>query len=121
MKCFNHPNVEAVATCKSCCRALCHDCIAEVGLSCSCRGRCESDVQAINDMIERSRTVYQKSAAIYTRIGILTLLLGGLFFFVGMIAFPSGPNNYLCTGGGIIFGAVGAVSIYSGIRYKQKR
>ncbi len=71
MKCFNHPNADAVGVCKSCGRALCRDCIAEVGLSCSCKGRCESIVGVMNDLVERGRTAYQKSSATQMRSRVL--------------------------------------------------
>ena len=85
MKCFNHPSVDAVANCKSCSRGLCRDCIAEVGLSCSCRNRCEYDVAALNELLERGRTAYQKTSAVYFRSGLFTSLLGAVFVFIGAV------------------------------------
>lgn len=76
MKCYNHSAVDAVSVCKSCCRALCHDCVAEVGLSCSCRDRCEEDVQALNDLLERGRTAYQTSSAAYAGSGGMAAIIG---------------------------------------------
>ena len=55
MKCFTHRGSDAVAVCRSCGRALCPDCIAEVGLSCACKNRCESDVARFNEMLARAR------------------------------------------------------------------
>jgi hypothetical protein len=34
---------------------LCPDCIAEVGLSCACKNRCEADVTKFNEMLTRGR------------------------------------------------------------------
>ena len=36
MKCFNHPDTDAVAICKSCGRAVCHECAlpSDVGIAC---------------------------------------------------------------------------------------
>src|SRR5438270_511873 len=51
MKCFTHRSSEAIAICRSCGRALCPDCISEVGLSCACKSRCESDVARFNQML----------------------------------------------------------------------
>ncbi|MCX6899717.1 MAG: hypothetical protein NT105_13590 [Verrucomicrobia bacterium] len=86
MRCFNHSEIEAVAVCKSCGRALCHDCITEVGLGCSCKGRCESDVASINDLAERNRTVYQKNSAIYWWSGIVLISFGVLIAGYGTVA-----------------------------------
>ena len=90
MKCFYHPAVDAVALCKSCSRALCVDCIAEVGLSCSCRNRCEADVATLNDLVERGRTAYQKTSSTYFRTGLFTFLLGAVFLVLGGFGVASG-------------------------------
>jgi len=89
MKCYNHPNVDAVASCKSCARGLCHECIAEVGLSCSCRGRCEADVATLNDLVERGRTAYQKASATYFRSGVFITMLGAVFELLGTVGVAS--------------------------------
>jgi len=110
MKCFNHPTVDAVGLCKSCSRALCRDCIGEVGKSCSCKDRCEADVASINDLLERGRTAYQKSSRNTFRSGLFTLLLGLAFLLIGLASpMASGPNYFLLimgllfTGWGISF------------------
>jgi hypothetical protein len=122
MKCFNHPNTDAVGVCKSCGRGLCRDCIAAVGLSCSCKGECEAVVAAQNDLVERGRTAYQKSSAMQMRSGILVMLLGGLFLFFGITRL--GPErstwDYFLLGAGLLFTILGLSSMYSAIRFKQK-
>lgn len=100
MKCFNHSTAEAVAVCKSCGRALCHDCTTEVGLSCSCKNRCESVVATANDLMERGRTAYQKTSGLQYRNGIFIILLGVTFLAGVASAFPevsgaSGPTSFL--------------------------
>ena len=79
MRCFYHGDVEAVAVCKSCGRAICHDCYAEVGTGSACRNRCESDVTALNTIIERNKTVYRKTSGIYRRNGWLFLGIAIIF------------------------------------------
>src|SRR3990172_5096998 len=54
MRCFFHRDRDAIAGCKSCGRALCDECIVEVGKSLACRDRCEDDVRQLNTMIERN-------------------------------------------------------------------
>jgi hypothetical protein len=89
MKCFNHPAAEAVGLCRSCGRALCHDCVAEVGMSVRCRNRCEADVAAINDMVLRGRAAYQKGSALQSKTGMFTVMIGvvllgfGIFWSIG--------------------------------------
>jgi len=64
----------------ACCgRAICRDCTAEVGLSCSCKGRCESVVATMNDLVERGRTAYQKTRTLQLRNAIFVILLGIVF------------------------------------------
>ena len=123
MKCFYHPTVDAVATCKSCCRALCRDCIAEVGLSCSCRGRCESDVATLNALIERGRTAYQKTSANYLRSGIFVTLLGMMFLLLGVCGVISPQPSewsYFLLFMGIIFAGWGVSQFVSAKRMSQK-
>jgi hypothetical protein len=67
MKCFTHEKTDALAVCRSCGRGLCRDCIAEIGLSCSCKGGCEEVVATMNYLVERGRTRYQ----LIFRLGIL--------------------------------------------------
>ena len=125
MKCFNHPTVDAVGVCKSCGRALCHDCIAEVGLSCSCKGRCESMVTTLNDMVQRGSTAYLKTSASYRRIGILVVLLGCVFFLSGIGGlFSQDPSTrtwaYFTLVGGALFGGMGVSYLISAKKFRQK-
>ena len=94
MKCFNHPTVDAVGLCKSCSRALCRDCIGEVGKSFSCKDRCEADVASINDLLERGRTAYQKSSRNTFRSGpnYFLLIMGLLFTGWGISFFAFARN-----------------------------
>jgi hypothetical protein len=85
MKCFTHPETDAVGSCKSCCRALCRECIVEVGTSCSCRHRCEADVAAINELFERSIKAYNRLGGVYKTVGVFIMFFGVLFCFLGAI------------------------------------
>ena len=85
MKCFNHPETDGVAVCKSCGRAICHDCCAEVGTGCACKSRCEADVGDINTIIKRGKSAYQKTGGAHRRNGVVLLILGTVFFAVGIL------------------------------------
>jgi hypothetical protein len=41
MKCYVHPNVDAIGICGACYRGLCLDCAKEVRRSLACRGECQ--------------------------------------------------------------------------------
>src|SRR3954466_5832895 len=103
MKCFNHSSVDAVGVCRSCGRALCRDCITEIGLSCSCKGRCEAVVETMNDLVERGGTAYQKSSATQMRNGVLIILLGALFLVFGVWGGEGAPWNYFFLAAGVLF------------------
>jgi hypothetical protein len=123
MKCYYHPSIDAVANCKSCCRALCRDCIAEVGLSCSCRGRCEPDVATLNELVERGRTAYQKTSATYFRSGIFVTLVGAIFAILGVVTFANSERSegsYFLLFMGIIFIGWGVSHFVSARKMSQK-
>jgi hypothetical protein len=123
MKCYNHPTVDAVANCKSCARGLCRECIAEVGLSCSCRSRCEADVATLNDLVERGRTAYQKTSATYFRSGIFITLLGAIFGLLGVVGVTNSERSewsFFLLFMGIIFAAWGVSHFVSARRMSQK-
>jgi hypothetical protein len=83
MRCFYHGDVDAVAICKSCGHALCRECCAEVGGISACRNRCENDVEALNDVNQRNRSVYQKTSGAYK-------LFAAFFFGVSLFMAISG-------------------------------
>ena len=53
MKCFYHPQTDAVAICKNCSKGLCTECVSDVGHGSACKGKCESEVQGYDEMIQR--------------------------------------------------------------------
>ena len=85
MKCFYHPDRDAVATCKNCSRGVCPECSAEVAPGIACRGKCEADVAALNLVLERSKSAYQKTGAAYARNALVMLICGALFIGFGML------------------------------------
>lgn len=120
MKCFNHSAVEAVGFCKSCCRALCRECIVEIGLSCCCRNRCEDDVEALNALLERGRTAYQKSGALHASSGWLAVFLGTavvLFAIYGLEKGLRRETNLFFLVLGAIFAAWGVYYIARARRF----
>ena len=80
MKCFSHRNSDAVAVCRSCGRALCSDCIAEVGLSCACINRCEADVAKFNEMLTRGRPEPVNPANLFGYDRVIFLMALGVGF-----------------------------------------
>jgi hypothetical protein len=58
MNCYRHPSVNAVGLCKTCFKALCPECAADVGNGLACKGECEEKVAELNEMWERSAKIY---------------------------------------------------------------
>ena len=65
MRCFYHQDADAVATCKNCGRGLCAGCAVDVGNGLACPSRCEEEVRALNRVIARNKTAYQKTSGAY--------------------------------------------------------
>lgn len=58
MRCFNHPSIEAIGSCKACHKGLCMECAADLGHGLACKGAHESDVELLNSIISRSARIY---------------------------------------------------------------
>ena len=91
MKCYYHHEIDAVAICKSCHRALCDSCAIDVHPGTACTNRCEKDVEDLNVMIESgmaqqrlSKSVLQKTGKAYKYNAVAMLLAGLLFLFLGI-------------------------------------
>ena len=54
MRCFYHEDKEAVGTCKSCGKGLCRGCAVDLTKGLACRGHCETDAQALIQLIDRN-------------------------------------------------------------------
>jgi hypothetical protein len=105
MKCFTHRESDAIAICRSCGRALCPDCIAEVGRSCACKNRCESDVKRLSEMLTQGRPAQVNPARLvgYDRV-IFIMLMGVVFACWGLYYFRGhGPGMFFIGFGGLFF------------------
>jgi hypothetical protein len=89
MKCYSHPNTDAVAICKNCSKGLCRECLVELENGIACKGACEKEVKDINEIMARGKTAYQKTAQAYKRNAIIYTLMGSIFALAGIIAFFS--------------------------------
>ena len=114
MKCYYHASVEAVAICKSCSRALCHECSSDVHPGTACLNRCESEVRAVNLMLERGKTVYEKTGGAYKRNAYWSLGMGIVFIIIGVI--PIMMNKGYASGFLAIIGVFFVVSVLSNFK-----
>ncbi len=90
MKCFQHPQVDAVAICKNCHKGLCTDCAADLGNGVACKGRCEAEVAALSDLQQRNKTAFEKAAGHFMRAGIMTGLIGLFLSASGVVWWNQG-------------------------------
>lgn len=79
MRCYYHRDVDAVATCRNCCRGLCDGCTAEVNKMSACRGRCEEDVAAVQILLARSDRAFTTAARQMRIAAFICLLFAALF------------------------------------------
>ena len=79
MRCYYHRDVDAIATCRNCCRGLCDACAAEVNKMAACRGRCEADVAAVQQLLARSDRAFTTAAGQMRIAAFLCVLFAALF------------------------------------------
>jgi hypothetical protein len=119
LKCFYDGN-EAVGICKYCGRGVCGDSSVTVGKSTACKGRCEEEVGAQNEMLSRGRKAYARSGGIYRRSALAPALIGILF--IGFPVFEPavlGPMTGLFLGLGIAMLVGAGIVVYNGRRISQ--
>ena len=85
MKCFYHPQIDAVGICKNCNKGLCINCGVDVGDGLACKGNCEFKVKVLNEIINKSKSVYINTSEAYFQNATLYTLLGIVFLFWSII------------------------------------
>lgn len=101
MRCYYHPNIDAVGGCKNCSRGLCMECAVDVGNGLACRTHCEDEVRSLNDVIQRNKTSYQKTQSAYTRTAIFYAVLGALCLLDGLLDWRG--YGWIVTPAGVVF------------------
>jgi hypothetical protein len=117
MKCYYHQDRDAVALCKSCHRALCPDCAADVPPGTACRGRsCEQEVAEVNLMLERGKSVYQKTGRAHRRNALAFLVMGFVMVACGILPFVlnGDPGTLILSAFGVFFLILALFSFRSG-------
>ena len=90
MKCYNHAEIDAVAICKSCSKALCTECCVDVGNGIACKGTCEERTADLNVLIDHNietakkfgvgkKPLLSKIAANFFIFGLILLVFSMLF------------------------------------------
>ncbi len=97
MKCFNHPQADAVASCKYCFKGVCPECAKDTGVGMACSALCESQVKATQALIERNKRVVAFAPKTHLRSAILLTLMALVFLVFGFVT----PSVFM-----IVFGVV---------------
>lgn len=79
MRCFNHPEIQAVGLCKHCNKALCHTCANDLGFGLACRDIHEPEVTALNEIVERATQVQVVNRSNKYLSPLFFLVLGAAF------------------------------------------
>lgn len=118
MKCFNHSEKDAIAICKSCNKGLCKECAIELENGIACKGKCEEEVIFLNQLLQKNKGVYNKTAqSLYTACFIylaMGLVLCGFEFYTEIP--PLKPFLFIM-GGVMIF--AGVLTAVSGRKFKK--
>lgn len=77
MKCFYHPESDAVGVCHCCQRGVCPQCAQEAGKAIACKGRCEQDVLALEELAPTRERV-KRDQRDFRIISVVFLILGVL-------------------------------------------
>ena len=129
MNCFYHPTTAAIGTCKSCCKGLCPECAADLGKGLACKGRCEEDVKALNELLERGIKRASINEHIYTTargnryLGAFVYIVFGTVF-IGFASyryldFGFETPDLLLWGMGGCFLIFGMIALQRAIRFPQ--
>jgi Flp pilus assembly protein TadB len=118
MNCFYHQDLVAVATCKNCARGLCAGCAVDVGNGLACPNRCEEEVRALNRVIARNKTAYQKTSGAYARIAAFYGLVGVAFLAAGLANWHG--FAWMLIPAGIIFLLAGVLHYVTGRRFERE-
>jgi hypothetical protein len=118
MRCFFHREVDAVAACKNCGRGLCAGCAIDVGNGMACPGPCEDEVRALNRVLARNKTAYQKTSGAYARIAAFYALVGVVFLGAGVADWRG--YAWMLIPAGAIFIVAGLLHYTTGRRFERE-
>lgn len=108
MKCFVHPEVDAIGLCTACNRGLCGECAVDLRRGLACKGRCEHELRRLLDLRDYSftqphqheTTIRQMSAGRIRAVAInliLAIIFGVTWYVYGQIIFlaVAGMNLFI--------------------------
>lgn len=92
MKCFHHPESDAVGLCTCCSKAVCRECAVDLKRGLACKGACEIEVRRMLDLRDFSlaqptiqRAALRQGKMAHIRGGITLILMGAFFGVMGYV------------------------------------
>lgn len=83
MHCFNHPDTSAVGVCKHCGKAICRECITDLGFGLACKNLHEKDVEDVHLLVVRNVALQKKGDKGFTKYACVFLFgAPGLLFLL---------------------------------------
>lgn len=79
MKCFAHPQSDAVGTCKYCFKGICTECAKDSGIGLVCGPQCQEEVRSLKIMTDRNKQAFPLVGKTHTRNAVLLALFGTCF------------------------------------------
>ena len=70
------------------------ECVADVGNGIACKGKCESEVQAVNQMIQLGIKRKNVAGNYYKKITVIWILISLAAFAAGLLLWQSGRNGF---------------------------
>ena len=104
MNCFYHTDKPAIGLCKSCHKGLCGECVTETNGSIACKGRCETDVDAVEKVIRHSVKVFENRESMRRpKTTFLAQFLIALGLTTAIVSLLLGEPRIVVMGGAVIF------------------
>lgn len=120
MRCYYHRDVDAVATCRNCCRGLCEGCTADVNKMSACRGRCEADVAAVQALLARSDSAFTTAARQMRIAAFICVLFAALFVALAQ-RMPHPMITWLLLPAAFVLLIGAALLVVTSKRYESRR
>ena len=119
MRCYYHRDVEAVATCRSCCRGLCDACAVDIDKASACRERCEGDVAAMRALVVRSNRAFATGARQLRIAALICIMFAGLFVILSRRP-PYSMATWLLLPAAVVLLIAATLLVFNARRYDEK-
>jgi hypothetical protein len=70
------------------------ECVVDVGNGVACKGKCEAEVQAVNQMIQRGIKSRNTSGSYYKKITVMWSLISLAAFVTSLLLWQSGRDGF---------------------------